>query len=100
VELDRLPDEHGEEALESPRRVLAYANEAVLPFYIFHQTVILGIGWFVIRRNMGVLPKLLIVIVTSLASPLILYDAFVRHSTVMRLFFGMRPKKEAIAPTT
>jgi glucan biosynthesis protein C len=80
--------------LNRPSKLLSYANEAVLPFYLFHQTVILGIGWFVIRWNMGVLPKLIIVTVTSLAATLILYDTFVRHSNVMRFFFGMRPKKE------
>jgi len=86
--------------LNRPSRVLAYANEAVLPFYIFHQTVILCIGWFVIRWNMGILPKAIIVIVTSFAATLILYDAFVMHSNVMRFFFGMRPKREPIVPKT
>ena len=32
-------------------KVLTYGNEAVLPFCIFHQTIILCVGWFVIRRN-------------------------------------------------
>jgi surface polysaccharide O-acyltransferase-like enzyme len=79
--------------LNRPSPALAYANEAVLPFYLFHQTVILGIGWFVIRWNMGIWPKLIIVTVTSFAATLLLYDVFVRHSNVMRFFFGMRPKR-------
>ena len=86
--------------LNRPSRLLTYANEAVLPFYLFHQTVILGIGWFVIRWNMGVLPKAIIVIVTSFSATLILYDVFVRDSNVMRFFFGMRPKKEPVSPAT
>ena len=79
--------------LDKPSRFLAYANEAVLPFYLFHQTAILGIGWYVIRWNMGIWPKLIIVTVTSFAATLLLYDVFVRHSNVMRFFFGMRPRK-------
>ncbi|MGB2983368.1 MAG: acyltransferase family protein [Candidatus Bipolaricaulia bacterium] len=90
----------GAKYLNKKSNLLTYASEAVLPFYIFHQTVILSIGWFVIRWNMGVLPKLLIVIVTSFAATLILYDAFVRHSNVMRFFFGMRPKKLPAPPAT
>jgi len=86
--------------LKRSSKFLAYCNEAVLPFYIFHQTVILGIGWFVIRWNMGVFPKALIIIVTSFAATLILYDVFVRNSSVLRFFFGMRPKREPIAPKT
>ncbi len=90
----------GAKYLNRPGKVLTYSNEAVLPFYMFHQTVILGIGWFVIRWNMGVLPKAIIVIVTSFPATLILYDVFVRHSNVMRFFFGMRPKKLPVPPTT
>jgi glucan biosynthesis protein C len=90
----------GAKYLNRPGRVLAYANEAVLPFYLFHQTIILSIGWFVIRWNMGVLPKAIIVTVTSFAATLILYDVFVRNSNVLRFFFGMRPKKEPIRPTS
>ena len=84
--------------LNRPSKLLSYANEAVLPFYLFHQTVILGIAWFVIRWNLGILPKAMIVIVTSFAATLILYDAFVRNSNVLRFFFGMRPKRAAQPP--
>jgi len=30
-------------------RTLDYANEAVLPFYILHQTVILAVGFIVLQ---------------------------------------------------
>ena len=52
-----------------------------------HQTSLDG----VIRRNLGVFPKLAIVTFTSFIATLILYDVFVRHSNVMRFLFGMRP---------
>jgi hypothetical protein len=35
-------------------RFLSYANEAVLPFYILHQTVIISIGFYVIQWGIGV----------------------------------------------
>jgi glucan biosynthesis protein C len=82
--------------LHRPSRILSYANEAVLPFYIFHQTVILGIGWFVIQWDMGILAKAVIITVTSFIAALILYDAFVRHSDVLRFLFGMRPRKRGL----
>ena len=43
-----------------PSRALAYSNEAILPFFLFHQTVILSIGWFVIRWNLHLVWKLVI----------------------------------------
>ena len=79
--------------MKSKKRVLSYSNEAVLPFYIFHQTVILCVGWFVIRWNMGMLPKFLIIAVISFALTGGLYEGLVRHFNWVRFLFGMRPKK-------
>ncbi len=43
----------GAKYLNFTNRTLAYANEAVLPFYLLHQTVILCIGWFVLPLANG-----------------------------------------------
>ncbi len=74
---------------------LADANEAVLPFYLFHQTIILCVGWFVIRWGLGILPKYLIIAVISFPTILLLYELLVRRFNVVRFLFGMRPKKKA-----
>ena len=75
-------------------KVLAYSSEAVLPFYILHQTIIVCVGWFVIGWNIGILPKYLIIAVVSFPLIMALYDLLVRRFNVMRFFFGMRPKKK------
>ena len=80
--------------LNFKNKVLAYSNEAVLPFYIFHQTIILGVGWFVIKFNMGILPKYLIIVVVSFALIMAVYEGLVRRFNPMRFLFGMRPKKK------
>jgi hypothetical protein len=74
------------------KKFLEYGKEAVLPFYIFHQTVILCTGWFVIQWNMGILPKFLIIAVISFASIMFLYEFLVRRINVLRFLFGMRLK--------
>jgi uncharacterized membrane protein YwaF len=51
----------GAKYLNFKNKILSYANEAVLPFYIFHQTIILCVGWFVIRWDMGILQKYIII---------------------------------------
>jgi peptidoglycan/LPS O-acetylase OafA/YrhL len=81
----------GAKHLNFNNKVLAYGNEAVLPFYIFHQTVILLVGWFVIRWNMGISPKYLTISVISFVLIMGLYELLVRRSTIVRFFFGMRP---------
>lgn len=72
---------------------LAGASEAVLPFYILHQTVILLAGYFVVRLPLGILPKLLIVMAVSFPLILGLYAVLVRPWNLMRFLFGMRAKE-------
>ena len=84
----------GARYLNFNHKVLAYGNEAVLPFYLFHQTIILVVGFFVIRWNLGIFPKLLIVAVISFPLILALYELLVRRFNVIRFFFGMRSKKK------
>ena len=79
--------------LNSNSKFLAYCNEAVLPFYLFHQTVILIVGWFIVPLKMGVLAKFLLIAVISFPTILLLYEVFVRHINFMRFLFGMAPKK-------
>jgi hypothetical protein len=83
----------GAKYMKSQKRILTYCNEAVLPFYIFHQTVILCVGWFVIRWNMGMLPKFLVIAVISFVLIGGLYERLVRHFNWVRFLFGIRPKK-------
>jgi hypothetical protein len=79
--------------LNSSRKGLDYANEAVLPFYILHQTVILLIGFYIVQWNAGMLSKYFLISTISLVATIALYDLCVRRTNVTRFLFGMRPKK-------
>ena len=74
-------------------KVLEYANEAVLPFYIIHQTVIVIIGFHVVKWRAGVGVKYFTISLASVAMTFLLYDVFVRRTNVTRLLFGMKSKK-------
>ncbi len=74
--------------------VLVYGNEAVLPFYILHQTIILCVGWFVIRWNIGILPKYMIIVAVSFALIMVVYEGVVRRFSPIRFLFGMGSKKK------
>jgi peptidoglycan/LPS O-acetylase OafA/YrhL len=83
----------GAKYMKKNNRFLAYGNEAVLPFYILHQTVILCVGWFVLSWNMGIFPKLVINMVISFVLIIGIYEGLIRHFNWVRFLFGMRPKK-------
>jgi hypothetical protein len=54
--------------------------------------MILVVGFFVIRWNMDILSKLLIITAISFPLILILYELLVRRFNAIRFFFGMKPK--------
>jgi peptidoglycan/LPS O-acetylase OafA/YrhL len=84
----------GAKYLNFDNKYLAYANQAVLPFYLLHQTVILCVGWFIIPLTMGILPKYLVIAVVSFTVIMGIYELLIRRFNIVRFFFGMRPKKK------
>jgi hypothetical protein len=69
---------------------LKYANDAVLPFYILHQTVILVIGFFIRDWTLGVFPKYLFLASLSFIIIMVLYEFIVKRIGVLRFLFGMK----------
>jgi hypothetical protein len=69
---------------------LDYANEAVLPFYIFHQTVLLTVGYFVLRWGLPDVLEWALVVVISFVAIMAMYEYLVRRWNVMRVLFGMK----------
>ena len=87
----------GARYLNFSNRFLTYSNEAVLPFYLFHQTVILTVGWFVLPWDINNLAKYLVIVAISFSLIMALYEGFVRHIGFMRVLFGMAPQKKGPA---
>ncbi len=69
----------------------AYAATSSLPFYILHQTVIIVIGYHVVRWEAGVTVKFIAVMASSLAVTIAVYELLVRRLKPLRFLFGMRP---------
>ena len=84
----------GSRFLNFNNRFLGYAGEAVLPFYILHQTVITIIGFYVIQWNMGIAPKYFVIATTSFISIMAIYELLVRRINILRFLFGMRLKRK------
>ena len=80
----------GSRYLSFSRPVLVYANEAVLPFYILHQTVIVIFGFWMAQWNIGILSKYLILSSFSFVTIMVLYEYPVKRVRLMRFLFGMK----------
>jgi hypothetical protein len=72
-------------------RLGPYANEAVLPFYVLHETVIVVVAYVVLGWPVGGAAQYGLIAVTSLAMTLLLYDLAVRRTRCTRFLFGLRP---------
>jgi hypothetical protein len=85
--------------LNSYRPFLFYANEAVLPFYILHQTVLLVIGYYVTRWQVPDIAKYILIACSGFAAIMLLYELCIRRVNALRFLFGMKPNpKIQISP--
>ncbi len=75
--------------------LLRYANEAAYPVYLLHQTVIVAVGYYVVRWQLGPFAKWSLVVVGSLVISLVIYDLVVRRTKATRVLFGMKEKRQA-----
>lgn len=78
--------------LRRPGKGLAYANEAVYPFYILHQTVTVGIGFLIAGKHWGLGIKFLLMAAGTFGICLVLYEGVIRRIPWLRPLMGMRRK--------
>ncbi len=80
----------GFQHLNQNKPFLSYANEAVLPFYILHQPVILALAYFIVQWAIPDLLKFGIILIASFGIVAVLYELFVRRFNLLRFLFGMK----------
>lgn len=81
----------GMKRLDFRSAFLSYANAAVLPFYILHQTVLLCIGYYVTRWDIPDPAKFMLISLSSFAVIGVMYEFLIRRVIVLRVLFGMKP---------
>jgi glucan biosynthesis protein C len=83
----------GFQHLNFNRPFLRYANEAALPFYILHQTVIISLGYFVVQWAIPDGLKFMSILTLSFLVSISLYEFLIRRNNLLRILFGMKAKK-------
>jgi peptidoglycan/LPS O-acetylase OafA/YrhL len=81
-------------------RLLAYANEAVLPFYILHQPVVLLAGYFIIPLSLSITAKYLIIAPLAFGITVGLYEFGIRRVNPMRWLFGLKARQHPMPEAT
>src|SRR5690606_21831768 len=79
--------------LNRPSKNLAYANRAVYPFYILHQTVTVGIAYYLMDLDWGLLSKAFLLIVGTFGISWLIYDLVILRIPWLHPLFGLKREK-------
>jgi glucan biosynthesis protein C len=81
--------------LDFSNKWLQYGQEAVLPFFLLHQPVIIAIAFYVVQWQAGIPVKLPVVVLGSFVSTLAIYELLIRRISPLRMLFGMKVRSGA-----
>ncbi|MGE5122901.1 MAG: acyltransferase family protein [Acidobacteriaceae bacterium] len=76
--------------LDFSNKWLHYGQEAALPFFVLHQPMIIIIAFFVVQWEVGIMLKLPVVVLSSFAISICLYEIIIRRFKPLRSAFGMK----------
>jgi len=68
--------------------------EAIYPFYILHQTVIIIVGYYILQWNLSISLKLIFLILITFPLIVIVYRFAIYPFKIPRLLFGMKKKSK------
>lgn len=85
---------YGKKYINKKHRILNYVNEAVYPFYILHQTVIVILAYYVVQVSDSMLSKYVFIVIATFALSMLIYHLIIRQNNILRYLFGMGQKRK------
>ena len=73
--------------------ILSYLNEAILPWYILHQSIIIIVAMILASYSLGQVVEPLLVIILTFTLCAVCYD-LIRRTNLTRFMFGMKLRKK------
>jgi peptidoglycan/LPS O-acetylase OafA/YrhL len=91
---------YGKHYFNRSHKVLNYLNQAVYPFYILHQTVIVLLAYYIVQtQNESILSKYIYTVGITFFVTVLTYHLLIRPYALTRFLFGMKPKdKTSVVP--
>ncbi len=83
--------------LNKPSAQLSYANEAVYPFYIHPQTIIVTLGYYLMHVEMGLFLKLALMSIGTFGFAWLIYEFGIRRWNWVRPLFGLKGKAKVVS---
>lgn len=76
--------------LDYTNQYLEYGQEAIVPFFVFHQPVIIILAFFVVQWQASLAVKLLVVVLGSFCVTLGIYEFLIRRISPLSKLFGVK----------
>lgn len=86
----------GDKFLAAPKKGLNYLSQASMPFYVLHQPIIVGIGFYLYQLSWNSASKLLFLTVFSFIVIMLIYHFIIQHIPILRIVFGLKGKSKNI----
>ncbi len=77
--------------LNRPFPWLRYANDAVYPWYVLHQTITVVAGYWLSQLALGPVAESALLLVATIGGCAVLHELVIRRSRLLRPLFGMNP---------
>jgi hypothetical protein len=76
--------------LNKESKGLKYSNEAVYPFYILHQTVLVALGFYLKDLDWAFFPKFTMMVIGTFGISWLIYEFGIRRYRFIRPLFGLK----------
>ena len=83
---------YGAKYLNQKSNLLTYCNTAVYPFYILHQTITVGMGYYMMNWQASFAVKFLILATGTFFFSWLLYEFIIKRINFLRPLFGLKGK--------
>jgi hypothetical protein len=90
----------GHACLNRPFRWLPYAREAVYPWYVLHQSLLLLFAWRLMPLGLGPVVEPLLIIAATVGGCALLHEGVIRRVRWLRPLFGLETLPRRQATTT
>jgi glucans biosynthesis protein C len=82
---------YGKKYLNKQHSSLNYLNQAVYPFFILHQTIIVILAFYVVKTSDTIGAKYVFIVIMTFISSMSIYHLLIRPYNIIRFLFGMKP---------
>ncbi|MBR2649259.1 MAG: acyltransferase family protein [Sediminibacterium sp.] len=86
--------------LNFSNRFLQFTNQAVYPFYILHQTIIVTLGFYIVQLPIPIFLKLLILLAVTFIAVFAIYRFIIKPFIITRILYGLKPREKNNSPSS